>query len=375
MSCVTSDVIPVFGYVSSAARVSCPYPAGYEDYEKYLCKNDCNDDDDVLVKSKGNSNKYSIYDDQKALTFTVTISHLRFDDAGKYWCGVTRTGNDIYTEVKLEVANDRWVGTPTKIQGNEEGLVSINCSYKTDDDVNNLKYVCTGNRRSVCLQQAIITSNKRQNGRFKLTDDKNARVFTVTISRLSLRDSGSYLFGVQRNAGWDGFCAFELEVKDWCCVTSKYMKGIEGRQITWQCPYPREHRNNRMFICKGNQRSDCTDMMGQTRFAVHSVSSSSFSVSITNLEARDAGTYWCRSNSEWSVGSYIQVHLSVVYQRQTTTVTAKVTTASPQTTTSIPDESDQGGALYGLFVGPPVLLMIVIIIILVVCKKKCHKVK
>uniref|UniRef100_A0A3B3U5Y9 Immunoglobulin V-set domain-containing protein n=1 Tax=Poecilia latipinna TaxID=48699 RepID=A0A3B3U5Y9_9TELE len=80
---------------------------------------------------------------------------------------------------------------------------------------------------------------------------------------------------------------------DWCCVTSKYMKGIEGRQITWQCPYPREHRNNRMFICKGNQRSDCTDMMGQTRFAVHSVSSSSFSVSITNLEARDAGTYWC----------------------------------------------------------------------------------
>uniref|UniRef100_A0A3B3X2G9 Immunoglobulin V-set domain-containing protein n=1 Tax=Poecilia mexicana TaxID=48701 RepID=A0A3B3X2G9_9TELE len=105
MSCVTSDVIPVFGYVSSAARVSCPYPAGYEDYEKYLCKNDCNDDDDVLVKSKGNSNKYSIYDDQKALTFTVTISHLRFDDAGKYWCGVTRTGNDIYTEVKLEVAN------------------------------------------------------------------------------------------------------------------------------------------------------------------------------------------------------------------------------------------------------------------------------
>uniref|UniRef100_A0A096LW45 Ig-like domain-containing protein n=1 Tax=Poecilia formosa TaxID=48698 RepID=A0A096LW45_POEFO len=210
----------------------------------------------------------------------------------------------------------------------------------------------------------------------------NARVFTVTISRLSLRDSGSYLFGVQRNAGWDGFCAFELEVKDWCCVTSKYMKGIEGRQITWQCPYPREHRNNRMFICKGNQRSDCTDMMGQTRFAVHSVSSSSFSVSITNLEARDAGTYWCRSNSEWSVGSYIQVHLSVdrarrrtVYQRQTTTVTAKVTTASPQTTTSIPDESDQGGALYGLFVGPPVLLMIVIIIILVVCKKKCHKVK
>uniref|UniRef100_A0A3P9MTB9 Immunoglobulin domain-containing protein n=1 Tax=Poecilia reticulata TaxID=8081 RepID=A0A3P9MTB9_POERE len=102
--CVTCDVIPVFGYERGDARVSCPYPSGYEDYEKYLCKNDCNDDD-VLIKSKGNSNKYSIYDDQEALTFKVTISHLQFDDAGKYWCGVTRTGNDIYTEVKLEVRN------------------------------------------------------------------------------------------------------------------------------------------------------------------------------------------------------------------------------------------------------------------------------
>uniref|UniRef100_A0A3B3U5L4 Immunoglobulin V-set domain-containing protein n=1 Tax=Poecilia latipinna TaxID=48699 RepID=A0A3B3U5L4_9TELE len=127
------DVIPVFGYVSSAARVSCPYPAGYEDYEKYLCKNDCNDDDDVLVKSKGNSNKYSIYDDQKALTFTVTISHLRFDDAGKYWCGVTRTGNDIYTEVKLEVANEAiiyrrspWSNTNRKVV--ETSLINQNAS-------------------------------------------------------------------------------------------------------------------------------------------------------------------------------------------------------------------------------------------------------
>ncbi|XP_014865108.1 PREDICTED: CMRF35-like molecule 3 [Poecilia mexicana] len=215
VSCVTGDaIIPVFGYEGSDAEVPCPYPVGYEDYEKYLCKNDYeySTDDDVPIRSEGENNKYSIYHDQEPLTFTVSISDLQFDDAGKYWCGVTRTGNDIYTEVKLEVRNDMWVGTPTKIRGSEEGSVSIDCPYESDD-VNNLKYVCTGNRHSVCLQQAIITSNNAQDGRFRLTDDKNERVFTVTISRLSLRDSGSYLFGIQRNAGWDGFCAFDLEVK------------------------------------------------------------------------------------------------------------------------------------------------------------------
>uniref|UniRef100_A0A3P9MT07 Immunoglobulin V-set domain-containing protein n=1 Tax=Poecilia reticulata TaxID=8081 RepID=A0A3P9MT07_POERE len=116
VSCVTGDVIPVFGYEGSDAEVPCPYPAGYEDYEKYLCKNDY-----IRIRSEGENNKYSIYDDQEALTFTVTISDLRFDDVGKYWCGVTRTGKDIYTEVKDAGtywcrSNSEWsVGSYTKV--------------------------------------------------------------------------------------------------------------------------------------------------------------------------------------------------------------------------------------------------------------------
>ncbi|XP_035990743.1 polymeric immunoglobulin receptor isoform X1 [Fundulus heteroclitus] len=397
LSCVTSDedVIPVFGYEDSDAVVSCPYAEGYEDYEKYLCKDDCGSDDVLITTSEINEDKYSIDDDKRSRIFSVTISDLRFEDAGKYWCGVSRTGKDIYTEVKLEVGKDIWGKTPAKIQGNEEGSVSIRCRYETEP-VNNLKYICRGNRLSTCLRQAVVTSNNEQNGRFTLTDDKNAKVFTVTISSLKLSDSGWYLFGVQRDTGSDGFCAFDLKVKEWCCVTSRYVKGTEGQPITMQCPYPPEHRNNRMFICKGNHRSDCTNMMtGRSRFKVDSIFPSYFSVTITNLEQWDAGTYWCRSNSEWVVGDYTQFRLSVgkklivekkvlkdlpeqkqteVYRLQTSTV-ENVITASPQSIANVSETSDQGAVLFGLFAVPPALLMIVIIILVIVCKKKCHKVK
>ena len=73
---------------------------------KYLCRNNCGSDSDVLISTtKAKGNKYSIHDDKLRQVLTVTISDLRFTDAGKYWCGVSKLGLDDYpaeVEVKVE---------------------------------------------------------------------------------------------------------------------------------------------------------------------------------------------------------------------------------------------------------------------------------
>uniref|UniRef100_A0A3B4F820 Immunoglobulin V-set domain-containing protein n=1 Tax=Pundamilia nyererei TaxID=303518 RepID=A0A3B4F820_9CICH len=92
-------VIHVTGYVGSIVKVSCSYDEGYESYEKYLCKNNCGDSDVLVTTLESRKNKYRIHDDKTARIFTTTISDLHLADAGKYWCGVTRTGKDIYTEL------------------------------------------------------------------------------------------------------------------------------------------------------------------------------------------------------------------------------------------------------------------------------------
>uniref|UniRef100_A0A3B4H1W3 Immunoglobulin V-set domain-containing protein n=1 Tax=Pundamilia nyererei TaxID=303518 RepID=A0A3B4H1W3_9CICH len=103
--CLTSAVgmIHVTGYVGREVNVSCSYDEGYESYEKYLCKNDCGDSDLLITTSNSSKNKYSIHDNKTSRIFTTTISDLHSVDAGKYWCGVTRTGKDIYTEVELKL--------------------------------------------------------------------------------------------------------------------------------------------------------------------------------------------------------------------------------------------------------------------------------
>lgn len=107
--CVTSaaELIRVSGYEGGEVNVSCPYGKGYETYEKYLCKNDCGSDDVLITTTETKKSRYSIQDDKTIRVSTATISDLRRTDAGKYWCGVTRTGKDIYTEVQLEVGQGR----------------------------------------------------------------------------------------------------------------------------------------------------------------------------------------------------------------------------------------------------------------------------
>uniref|UniRef100_A0A3Q4IGP0 Immunoglobulin V-set domain-containing protein n=1 Tax=Neolamprologus brichardi TaxID=32507 RepID=A0A3Q4IGP0_NEOBR len=102
--------------------------------------------------------------------------------------------------------------TVTKVQSYEGYSESVSCPYESQYQ-NSLKYICRGNRPSTCLQQALITSDTKQNGRFRLDDDKVSGTFTVTINSLTRNDSGSYLCGVQRNSDVDVFSAVELEVE------------------------------------------------------------------------------------------------------------------------------------------------------------------
>ncbi|XP_039860527.1 CMRF35-like molecule 5 [Simochromis diagramma] len=186
LRCVTSavGVIHVTGYVGREVNVSCSYDEGYESYEKYLCKNDCGDSDVLVTTSESRKNKYRIHDDKTARIFTTTISDLHSTDAGKYWCGVTRNGKDIYTEVELKLTQDSCCDTVTKIESYEGFSESIVCPYESRYQ-NNPKYICRGNRPSTCRQQALITSDNKQNGRFRIDDDKLLGTFTVNISSLT----------------------------------------------------------------------------------------------------------------------------------------------------------------------------------------------
>uniref|UniRef100_A0A3Q0SGI0 Immunoglobulin domain-containing protein n=1 Tax=Amphilophus citrinellus TaxID=61819 RepID=A0A3Q0SGI0_AMPCI len=266
--CVTSagEVVHVTGYLGGELKISCSYGQGYESYEKYLCKNDCGHSDVLITTSNPVKNKYMIHDEKRARIFTTTISDLRSTDAGKYWCGVSRNGKDIYTEVKLKLVEGK-----SRLP---ECICSQNSSFSQVNDV--------------CHSYNSFCQPKENIG-FCQSLFKKLECLMILKS------------------------FFSFNLTEWCCDESKITSGVVGHPLTLQCPYPPQHRNNRKFLCKGDHRNNCTDTVtSQSRFALQDdVSSSSFSVRITELEAADAGTYWCGSDSQWRVGNYTKIELSV----------------------------------------------------------------
>ncbi|XP_053332484.1 CMRF35-like molecule 1 [Clarias gariepinus] len=79
-----TDAVPtVTGYRGRSVQIKCSYTSGYEKNNKYLCR---------------------------AKVFTVTITDLRPEEGGTYWCGVD-AWHDKYTEILLLVKTDNLTST------------------------------------------------------------------------------------------------------------------------------------------------------------------------------------------------------------------------------------------------------------------------
>uniref|UniRef100_A0A8C1YCC1 Ig-like domain-containing protein n=1 Tax=Cyprinus carpio TaxID=7962 RepID=A0A8C1YCC1_CYPCA len=177
----SSIIDALIGREGDSVEIKCPYDEKHTEEAclrsgkclskevKYLCKGKCftkdaqniiRSDEDHVIKPR-----ISVKDDTELNLFTVNMTELRAEDAGKYWCAVR---------------DDASVG----------GSASISCKHIRKQT---RKFFCRGDQPSICIRDgARVSSNNRINGRFSLTEEPSAGVFTVKISDLRAEDSGKY---------------------------------------------------------------------------------------------------------------------------------------------------------------------------------------
>lgn len=93
LCCGIRSKIGAHGPVGGSLDIKCSYPDIYLYSAKYLCRNPCITNDDILVKidradtviQKG---RYLGFDSTNGRVFTVTIKQLVLQDSGVYHCGL-----------------------------------------------------------------------------------------------------------------------------------------------------------------------------------------------------------------------------------------------------------------------------------------------
>ncbi|XP_050957372.1 polymeric immunoglobulin receptor isoform X6 [Labeo rohita] len=192
---LTLTMPPVVGREGDSAEIKCPYDANQTKEIKHLCKGKCfTEDAQKIIRSDEDhvkNPKVSVKDDTELNLFTVIMTELRAEDAGKYWCAVKDVFNlpiELMIVMKDVITHEASVG----------GSASISCKYIRNQ---NQGFFCRGDQINICVRDGVrVSSNNRINGRFSLTDETSAGVFTVNISNLTAEDSGKYWCG-EENSG------------------------------------------------------------------------------------------------------------------------------------------------------------------------------
>ncbi|XP_073698628.1 LOW QUALITY PROTEIN: polymeric immunoglobulin receptor-like [Garra rufa] len=200
VACEMKEILTFTAHERGKVEIRCPYESKYEEHNKYLCRGKCPrlfKEKVVESGSAAQDERFSLTDDKTAHIFTVTITDLRTEDQGKYWCGIeiNRKLDDL-TQIHLEIVH------VSRVSGVTGKHLNILC-HSGSDWKNDVKFICKESDPSFCEKSAIkASSEKNSNGRFSLSDNTSAGVFTVTITDLTERDSGIYWCGaVHRGQG------------------------------------------------------------------------------------------------------------------------------------------------------------------------------
>lgn len=190
----TVEEVAVLG--GRSITIPCHYEPQYAGYVKYWCQGRMREictslaRTDIPRSSITVEQKVAIFDDPVQLVFSVTMTDVKEEDSGWYWCGVEVGGMwsaDVAASVHVTVIQGMSV-VNSRLSGEEGTSISVECQYSDKYRNSEKKWCRSGDWSSCVVTDAEGTSEDKS---VVINDDRKG-AFSVTIKSLQKRDAGWY---------------------------------------------------------------------------------------------------------------------------------------------------------------------------------------
>uniref|UniRef100_A0A8C4EN48 Immunoglobulin domain-containing protein n=1 Tax=Dicentrarchus labrax TaxID=13489 RepID=A0A8C4EN48_DICLA len=205
-----------------------------------------------------------------------------------------------YTQSTLNVTGIHSVTTVSKVSVKAGGSISIPCLYEPEY-THHVKYLCKGYTWELC-SYSVRTDQPDSSGKFSISDDKQQRIFTVTINNLMMKDSSFYYW-----------CAVEINLmlfvlpQGWpqLFVDHQEITGFNGEHVTIHGSYSNTGEIEWCRLGRSCVKKPSGSIDG-TRVTINANVPKVFTVTMSGLRTESSGWYFCTKG-----GLQMPVHVTV----------------------------------------------------------------
>ncbi|XDV16547.1 hypothetical protein PO909_016213, partial [Leuciscus waleckii] len=305
------------GHSGGRMMIKCEHPQ-HKTKPKYICKESdgCSERNNPGVQDEWMENgDVSLYDDTRAGVLMVFFRELKAADAGTYRCGVNVSHyTESFTELQLDVRDG---AKYPKMESESVHLgeeVNITCQIPQEHKIN----FCKEDDDHICQNISTYAVTEMSPS----SERNEERVFTVSISNVSVRDAGVYWCGAETRDTHLTFISLTTKIQ-----LNLFMAPVvrrEGESAEIFCPYDSIYKSKSKSLCKGKCSTRDRNTLNETvreeketktdRLTLNDdVTASVFTGTITGLTAEDAGKYWCALERDVN---YLYTHLIVIMNEE-----------------------------------------------------------